>query len=143
MTDLYHRILALHRKVYIGSGGKLGHRLLFGNPTLLLRATGRRTGKERVTALTYAEDGADVLVVASAGGADRAPAWLGNLQADPDCEVQIGSERRRSRAHVTGPDDQDYARRWALMDAVNKGRYTEHQAKTSRTIPIVVLSPVE
>lgn len=140
MPDIYHAVLRLHRKIYIATDGRLGHRLLFGNPTLLLRTTGRRTGLERTTALTYGRDRDAILVVASAGGADVAPSWMVNLRADPDCTVQIGTARIRTTARITYPDDPDYARRWALMNDVNKGRYAEYQVQTSRVIPIVELS---
>ncbi|MGO3326076.1 nitroreductase/quinone reductase family protein [Gordonia sp. (in: high G+C Gram-positive bacteria)] len=141
MTDIYHQILKMHRKAYIKSDGRIGHRLLFGNPTLLLRARGRRSGLERITALTYAYDGENVVIVASAGGADVAPAWLANIKANPNCVVQIGTKRWQAFARITFPDDPDYERRWTLMDSVNKGRYTEHQSKTGRTIPVVELAP--
>ena len=36
MTGLYHHILRTHQWIYQNTDGYLGHRLLFGNPTLLL-----------------------------------------------------------------------------------------------------------
>jgi F420H(2)-dependent quinone reductase len=38
----------------------------------------------------YARDGAAYLIVASKGGADQPPAWLLNLEAKPQVEIQIG-----------------------------------------------------
>ncbi|WP_329000277.1 nitroreductase family deazaflavin-dependent oxidoreductase [Kribbella sp. NBC_00709] len=83
MSSLFGRVLQAHQWIYEHTDGFLGHRLLFGNPTLLLRTTGRRTGVQRTNGLTYARDGDDYLVVASRGGSDKPPAWLGNLTADP------------------------------------------------------------
>ncbi|RDI43657.1 nitroreductase/quinone reductase family protein [Nocardia mexicana] len=141
MSDLYHRVLRAHKWIYENSRGLAGHRLLFGNPTLLLHTVGRRSGLPRTTALTYARDGRAYLVVASAGGAPTPPDWLANLEARPECSIRIGPRTRRARARITLPADPDYARRWSILDAVNKGRFTTHQQKTQRTIPIVELEP--
>ncbi|MFB8275946.1 nitroreductase/quinone reductase family protein [Nocardia colli] len=106
------------------------------------RTIGRKSGLRRTTALTYARDERVLLVVASAGGAPSPPGWLLNLEAWPEAEVQIGRDTHRVRARVTTLADPDYARRWLLMDAVNDGRYTVHQQKTARIIPIVELAAV-
>lgn len=141
MASLFARVLQVHQWVYVNSGGVVGHRLLFGNPTLLLRTVGRRTGQARTNALTYARDGADYVVTASNGGSPRAPGWLANVKAAPDCEIQVGRRRIPVTARATYPEDADYSRRWALVDKVNKGRYSEYQSKTTRPIALVVLSP--
>jgi len=70
---LFTRTLQVHGAIYERTDGRLGHRLL-GVPTILLRTTGRKTGRERTSALVYARDGEDFLIVASNGGADRPPA---------------------------------------------------------------------
>jgi deazaflavin-dependent oxidoreductase (nitroreductase family) len=140
-TVIYRAMLHTHQWIYQTTGGLLGHRLLFGTPTLLLRTTGRRSGRTRVNALIYARDGDTYLVVASNGGSDRAPAWLANLTASPHCEIQIRRHRTPVTARPTLPDDPDYARRWTIVNAANHGRYTQYQQMTQRTIPIVELSP--
>ncbi|HEY0410169.1 MAG TPA: nitroreductase/quinone reductase family protein [Candidatus Dormibacteraeota bacterium] len=83
MSQFLHQILRTHQWIYEHTDGFLGHRLLFGNPTLLLRTTGRRTGLPRTNALTYARDGDASLIVASKGGAPTPPMWLANLTANP------------------------------------------------------------
>jgi len=139
MASIFARVLRIHQWIYEHSNGALGHRLLFGNPTLLLRTTGRRSGLPRTNGLTYARDGDCFLVVASNGGSDRPPSWLVNLTAAPDCEIQVGRHRHRVTARPTLPADADYARRWDLVNAVNRGRYAEYQTKTERPLPIVEL----
>ncbi|NNH75969.1 nitroreductase family deazaflavin-dependent oxidoreductase [Nocardia uniformis] len=141
MADLFVNVLRGHQWLYEKSGGLVGHRLLFGNPTLLLRTVGRKSGKDRTNALTYARDGKDYLVTASNGGSVRPPGWLANVKAKGDCEIQVGSERIAVTGRATYPDDPEYARRWALVDKVNGGRYSAYQEKTSRPIAVVVLSP--
>jgi deazaflavin-dependent oxidoreductase (nitroreductase family) len=110
-------------------------------PTLLLRTTGRKSGATRTNGLVYALDGDDYLVVASKGGAPTAPAWLHNLRADPNVEIQVGRERRPATARVVEQSDPDYERLWKIVNENNNDRYTAYQEKTSRPIPIVKLTP--
>ena len=138
--SLTGQVLRIHEQLYKKTDGRLGHRMI-GVPTLLLRTTGRRSGKVRTNALVYARDGDDCLVVASNGGADRPPAWLYNVQADPDVEIQIGRERRRGAARVILPSDASYARLWSVVNANNHDRYTAYQEKTSRPKAIVAIGP--
>lgn len=130
----------MHQAVYDLSDGRLGHRML-GVPCLLLRTTGRRTGKSRTSALVYARDGQDYIVVASLGGSDRPPAWLHNVRAEPHVGVQVGRDRFPAVATVVERGEDDYARLWRLVNEVNRGRYDGYQAKTSRPIPLVRLTP--
>lgn len=141
MVNLFVTALRAHQWVYEHSGGIVGHRLLFGNPTLLLRTVGRRTGHSRTSALTYGQDGEAYLVTASNGGSPRPPAWLHNVTAQPDCEIQVGRATLAVTAHATLPEDPDYARRWDIVNKANGERYRAYQEKTSRPIAVVVLIP--
>jgi F420H(2)-dependent quinone reductase len=91
------QVLKVHGELYKRTDGRIGHRTI-GVPSLLLRSTGRRSGATRTNALVYARDGEDYLVVASNGGADRPPAWIHNVGADPKVEIQVGRERRGATA---------------------------------------------
>ncbi|MEV0294206.1 nitroreductase family deazaflavin-dependent oxidoreductase [Nocardia sp. NPDC050710] len=141
MSSVFANVLKVHQWVYENSRGLVGHRLLFGNPTLLLRTVGRKSGRERTSALTYGRDGGDYLVTASNGGSPRPPGWLANVKAKPECEIQIGTHKIPVAARATYPDDPDYARRWEIVDKVNKGRYSAYQSQTKRPIAVVVLTP--
>ena len=134
------QVLRAHEKLYVASDGRVGHKLL-GVPTLLLRTTGRRSGATRTNGLVYARDGADYLVVPSNGGADRTPAWLHNLQANPSVELQIGRERRSATARVIEKTDPDFERLWGMVNDNNRDRYRAYQEKTARPIPVVALTP--
>lgn len=134
------QVLRAHEKLYVASDGRIGHKML-GVPTLLLRTTGRRSGATRTNGLVYARDGAEYLVVPSNGGADRAPAWLHNLQADPGVEIQIGRERQPATARVIEKADPDYERLWAAVNENNRDRYRAYQEQTARPIPVVALTP--
>jgi deazaflavin-dependent oxidoreductase (nitroreductase family) len=114
---------------------------MIGVPTLLLRTTGRRSGATRTNGLVYARDGDDYLVVASNGGADRPPAWLHNLGANPGVEIQIARERRKATPRVVEPSDPDYNRLWKIVNDYNRDRYSTYQKQTARAIPVVVVRP--
>ena len=105
------------------------------------RTTGRRSGATRTNGLVYACDGDDYLVVASNGGADRSPAWLHNLRANPDVEIQIARERRKGTARIVEPTDPDYDRLWRIVNDNNRDRYSEYQKQTARAIPVVAVRP--
>ena len=137
---LTSQFLRLHEAIYKRTDGRLGHRMI-GVPTLLLRSTGRRSGQTRTNGLVYAQDGSDYLVVASKGGSPTPPAWLHNVKAAPDVEIQIGRERRKATARVVQPSDPDYDRLWKIVNENNRDRYSAYQEKTSRPIPVVAITP--
>jgi F420H(2)-dependent quinone reductase len=139
-VSLTSQVLRLHEKLYVRSDGRVGHNMI-GVPTLLLRTTGRRSGAIRTNGLVYARDGDDYLVVASNGGADKAPAWLHNVRANPDVEVQVARERRKGTARIVEPSDPSYERLWKIVNENNNDRYSAYQEKTSRPIPVIAVTP--
>ncbi len=138
--QVFHNILRAHESLYKSTDGRVGHKIL-GVPTLLLRTVGRRSGQARTNALVYARDGERYLVVPSAGGADAAPAWLHNLRAEPNVEIQLGRKRQRATAKEITHEDPDFARVWRIADDANGHRYDAYQEKTKRPIPVVALTP--
>jgi F420H(2)-dependent quinone reductase len=133
--------LRVHDKVYQATNGRIGHRMPGMPPSLLLHTVGAKTGQPRTTTLSYAKDGEDYLVVASKGGDPRSPGWYHNLKANPDVEINVGSDRVTVTAQPVLPDSLDYARLWKLVNKNNADRYVEYQKKTSRPIPVVALKP--
>jgi deazaflavin-dependent oxidoreductase (nitroreductase family) len=138
--SMLSQVLGVHEKVYKATDGRIGHEVL-GVPCLLLRTKGRRSGATRTNGLVYAKDGGDYVVVASKGGDPKPPAWLLNLEANPDVEVQIGRDREKGTARVVEHTDPDFDRLWKLANDNNGDRYSAYQAKTDRQIPIVVITP--
>lgn len=121
------------------SGGAFGTKLS-GMPVLLLTTTGRKSGRKRTVPLTHQRDGDNFVVIASNGGNENHPAWYLNLRASPDAEVTIGREKTRVRAEIA--DTADRERLYA--SAVEKyGGYADYQREAARTIPVVVLKPVD
>jgi len=133
------QVLRIHDTVYRKTNGWIGHRTLF-IPSLLLHTVGAKTGQARTTSLTYARDGDDYLVVASKSGDPKAPGWYHNLRKNPNVEINVGPRRFAVTARPVLPDDPDYSRLWQIVNKNNSNRYTEYQKKTSRPIPVVVLT---
>ena len=81
-------------------------------------------------------DGNRLLVIASNIGAPTHPAWYRNLIAHPEVTVELFSETYRASAvALTGSErEQTWARIVELYPF-----FAEHQAKTSRQIPVVAL----
>jgi len=109
-----------------------------GMPVLLLTTTGRRTGRARTTPLTFFRDGADFVVIASNGGADRPPDWWLNLQQAPRAVGTIGSNRLNVTFRAASAEERK--RLWVTVTATYAG-YEAYQERTTRQIPVVVLTP--
>ena len=120
------------------TGGRLGGTFLRGAPVCLVTVIGRKTGEPRTIPLLYLEDGKDVVIVASKGGMSKHPLWYLNLQANPCCEVEIGRERRPMRARRVSAEEK--AALWPRLVAMYPD-YDGYQARTTRDIPVVRLSP--
>lgn len=109
-----------------------------GMPVLLLTTTGRQSGKPRTTPLTFFRDGANLVVIASNGGADRPPDWSLNLQQSPRAVVQIGADELTVQARTASPEERQ--RLWVGITATYSG-YARYQKKTTRQIPVLILTP--
>jgi deazaflavin-dependent oxidoreductase (nitroreductase family) len=125
-----------HRTLYRASGGRILGTLV-GMPVLLLTTTGRRTGKQRTTALTFLRDGSDLVLIASNGGADRPPDWWLNLLRNTRAVVQIGRSRSIVTARMASAEERE--RLWPVITAAYAG-YATYQQKTARQIPVVLLT---
>jgi F420H(2)-dependent quinone reductase len=107
---------------------------------LLVDHVGRRSGQARTTPLLYLANGSDLVIVASRGGSDATPAWWLNLKASPATTVQLGAERRQVIAHQATPEEK--AVLWPKLVAMY-GDYAAYQQRTTREIPVVILSPTD
>ncbi len=125
-------------ELYEQSGGTEGTTLR-GMPVIVLTSVGAKSGKLRKTALMRVEHEGEYAVVASLGGAPQHPVWYHNLKAHPHVELQDGPVKRDYTAReVTG---EEKARWWARAVAAYPP-YADYQAKTTREIPVFVLTPL-
>jgi F420H(2)-dependent quinone reductase len=132
-------LLSVHARIYEATGGRVGHRLL-GVPCVMLHTKGRKSGQPRTSVLVYAMDGDDFVLVASNGGSDKAPGWYYNVKADAKVSIQLKTRRMSGTATVVESGDPNYERLWALANTNNHDRYAGYQTKTSRPIPLVVVT---
>jgi proline iminopeptidase len=109
-------------------------------PTLLLTTTGRKSGKPRALPLIYGESGDRYVVIASKGGMPNHPIWYLNLEAHPECQLQVGAKTVDARARTAQGEERD--RLWKQMAEIYPPYIQYQENAGSRTIPVVVLDPV-
>ena len=126
----------LNTWIYRASRGRLGNKFMRGAPVFLLVTRGRKSGEERTAPLIYVEDGDDFLVVASKGGMSHHPAWYLNLEADPQCAVEIGA--RRIPTTATRLSAEEKRALWPRICEVYPD-YDDYQKRTTRDIPVIRL----
>lgn len=113
---------------------------LRGVPIVVLTSVGAKTGRLRKTALMRVEHEGRYAVVASRGGAPRAPAWYWNLVHHPHVELQDGDVTRDYTVRELSGEERDLW--WARASEVWPA-YDDYQAKTDRLIAVFVLEPLD
>lgn len=111
----------------------------FGDSLVLLHTVGAKSGEPRVNPLMAiaAEDG--WLVVASAGGSPRHPAWFHNLVAHSSARVELG-DGELVDVVATSLDGSDYDAAWAAFTARSRAFESYRQRAGDREIPVVRLT---
>ena len=114
---------------------------MWGDHVLLMTATGARSGEAITTPLVYGRDGDDYVIVASKGGAPKHPTWLGNVNANPEVEVEVanadGIEKFKARARLV----ESRAERDRLYKEMSSiwPSFADYEKRTDRLIPVVIL----
>ena len=109
---------------------------LNGRPLLLLTTIGRKSGQPSTTPVMNFPDGDRFIVLASNAGAASDPDWYRNLVAHPEVTVEVGKETFQAIATVA--EGEERGRLWTKALEIGPF-FADHQAKISRTIPIVIL----
>jgi deazaflavin-dependent oxidoreductase (nitroreductase family) len=118
------------------NGGKVGEPFE-GAPMILVTHKGAKSGVERTTPLVYTTDGDRLVIIASKAGSPNNPAWFHNLVANPDVTIEVGTEKFAARASVVTGEER---RRLYDAQATKMPNFKEYQEKTTREIPVVVLT---
>jgi deazaflavin-dependent oxidoreductase (nitroreductase family) len=116
-------------------GGKV-----MGMNALVLTTVGAKSGVVRQSPVGWfaGKDGS-WLIVASAAGAPRNPAWYYNLAAHPDdVQVEVAGRKVAVVAVQLGGAEREQA--WRQITAAAP-RFAEYQEKTDRQLPIIRLVP--
>jgi deazaflavin-dependent oxidoreductase (nitroreductase family) len=132
-TDFNAQIIEEFR----ANGGRVGG-MFEGRTLLLLHHTGARSGAARVNPLAYMRDGERYVIFASKAGAPTNPDWYHNLRAHPDTAIEVAGDT----IPVTASEAQG-AERERLFDSQVHAMplFGEYAEKTSRVIPVIVLTP--
>ncbi len=116
--------------------GKVGGR--FENMSLLLLGTtGAKSGEARVNPLAYLVDGERLVTIASKGGAPTHPDWYYNVVANPEVNVELGTEEFKALATVA--EEPERAQLYEKMIEINSG-FANYLSKTTRIIPVLILN---
>jgi deazaflavin-dependent oxidoreductase (nitroreductase family) len=110
-----------------------------GKPVVVLTSVGAKTGKLRKSPLMRVEHDGEYAVVASLGGAPKHPVWYYNLTANPHVELQDGVVKRDYQAREVHGEEYTV---WFQRAVEVWPDYAEYQTKTTRTMPIFVLTPI-
>ena len=128
-------------ELYESSGGTQGTTLRdTGLPVVVITNLGVRSGKLRKTPLMRVEHEGRYAAIASQGGAPTHPAWYANFLAHPLVELQDGPVRRDYTVREVTGDERE---QWWERAVAAFPPYADYQRKTERTIPVLVLEPVE
>jgi deazaflavin-dependent oxidoreductase (nitroreductase family) len=130
-------VFPIHRWLFKTTRGVVGGKFE-GRPMLLLHHVGRKTGQQRETLIQYYPHGDEMVVVASNGGRDNAPAWLHNVRANADVRVDLRGKRFAARARVLDGDERQTM--WDELHGFYPG-YQHYQTLTTRRIEVVALTP--
>jgi len=132
MSDFNQKVIEEFR----ANDGKVGG--YFADTTvLLLHSTGAKSGLERVNpVVTFADDDRYV-IIASKGGAPTHPDWYHNIVANPEVEVEVGTERFKAQASIT--DEPERTTLYEQMETIMSG-FTEYKQKAGRVIPVITLT---
>lgn len=118
------------------SGGKV-----MGMDGLVLITVGAKSGQRRQSLLGTFPDGEGAwLIVASAGGQQKNPAWYHNLAAHPDqAQIEVGGKTVKVTASQLVGEERDAA--WQRITAAQP-RYVGYVKKTDRVMPVIRLTAV-
>lgn len=129
----------IDRRLLPATNGRLS--LAIGQPVLCLEVQGAKSGEVRRTPLLFMTAGDDLVIVASATGRPRHPAWYHNVRANPRVKVYApGGRSGEYTARIAEGDEREQL--WQRAVEFYDG-FEVYKGRTDgiREIPIVVLSP--
>jgi deazaflavin-dependent oxidoreductase (nitroreductase family) len=115
-------------------------RRMSGLPLLRLTTIGARSGQPRRSTLGYFADSDRAwVIIGSAGGAARHPAWVYNLAKHPD-QVWVQLDRQKIKVRPETLTGEERAAMWQRIVQAAPN-YSAYKTKTDRDIPLVRLVP--
>lgn len=126
----------IDRRLLPATNGRLS--IAIGQPVLCLEVTGAKSGKRRRTPLLFMPDGQDLVVVASATGRAKHPAWYRNVAANP--RVKVYAPGGRTGEYVARTAEGEERERLYHRAVDYYPGFTVYEGRTSREFPVVVLT---
>lgn len=135
MTAFNERVIAEFRS----HDGRVG---AWGTNLVLIHHRGARTGLERINPAMSLRDGDGWLVVASAMGAPRDPAWAINLRAHPEVQIEAVVDGRIATVpvHARELTGEQHTAAFARFVQIAPA-FAQYQAKAPRLLPVVRFEP--
>jgi len=133
MSDWNKKIIDEFRS----NDGKVGGHFE-GKTLLLLHTIGAKSGQERINPTAYVKDADRYVIIASKGGSPTNPDWYYNLIANPLATAEVGTETFQVRAEVA--EEPERTRLYNKMVEMMPG-FDDYRRKTTRVIPVFVLTP--
>lgn len=127
----------IHKLMWNVSGGRFGRRV-GGMPVLELVTTGWKSGASRHILIWYIQHDDGFALAGTNAGADRDPAWVKNLRADPEARVRVDGRWSDVRARFLEGAEHDLT--WQRFLDADDG-YADYAAVLTRPVPLVVLQP--
>ncbi|WP_045746926.1 MULTISPECIES: nitroreductase/quinone reductase family protein [Actinoplanes] len=129
------RLLGFMNRLMIGRVRRGG-----GGNLIVLTTLGRKSGEERQSPVAgFPLDDGAWLVVASANGAPKNPAWYYNIGAHPD-RIRIENRGRTVPVSAEQLHGADLEAAWQTIVAAQP-RFGDYRTKTDREIPVIRLTP--
>lgn len=122
------------------TGGRFSMGGLSGVPAVLLTTKGAKSGQPRSVTLITLRDGANLILIASATGIQRHPAWYYNLKKNPQAEAFGQGIAGTYQAREA--EGEERARLWARMQREYPAFAVYEARASNRRIPVMVLEPV-
>lgn len=111
-----------------------------GSLVVLLHNVGAKSGAERINPLVAQALDRGWAIFGSKAGAPTNPDWLHNLRAHPDVTLEVGSATVAVRAREA--EGEERITIWERQKAAAP-QFAGYESKTTRTIPVIVLEPVD
>ena len=109
-----------------------------GLHAFVVETRGAKSRRLRRAILGYLEDGPDAwLIIGSKGGAPTNPAWVHNLESNPDATVVLG-DGTRVPVRAERLEGAAEERAWERI-ASDAPEYVTYRSRTDRPIPVIRL----
>jgi deazaflavin-dependent oxidoreductase (nitroreductase family) len=119
--------------------GRKGGKFM-GMDALALETIGKKSGERRATPVAcFPSDGGGWLIVASAAGGPRNPAWYYNMAANPDA-VTVKLAGKTTPVAAVELHGGERAEAWTRIVSLAP-RFARYETVTDREVPVIRLTP--